>query len=180
MINPTGFSAAAAVVLVLATAAPTAGLAEYKSNNGGNIRAGGNYRPPAAPYRNGPSVAGVPAAGAYRAAVPTVQPGGVYRNGYGGGYNGGYRGGYRDHDHDRDRHALVIIGGASPVYGYYYGAPAYYAPGYHGDGYDDGGPPVAPASVGDDTIAYCTQTYSSYDPRSGTYLGNDGYQYACP
>jgi hypothetical protein len=24
------------------------------------------------------------------------------------------------------------------------------------------------------------QTYRSYDPRSGTYLGNDGYRHPCP
>jgi hypothetical protein len=24
------------------------------------------------------------------------------------------------------------------------------------------------------------QTYRSYDPRSGTYMGNDGYRHPCP
>jgi BA14K-like protein len=24
------------------------------------------------------------------------------------------------------------------------------------------------------------QTYRSYDPQSGTYLGNDGYRHPCP
>ena len=32
-----------------------------------------------------------------------------------------------------------------------------------------------PGPGGDDAVAYCMQTYRSYDPRSGTYLGNDGY-----
>jgi hypothetical protein len=28
--------------------------------------------------------------------------------------------------------------------------------------------------------AYCAQRYRSYDPRSGTYLNNDGNRYPCP
>ena len=60
------------------------------------------------------------------------------------------------------------------------GAPAYDAPGYYGDQYDDGGPAVAPAPVGDDAVAYCLQTYGSYDPQSGTYVGDDGYRHPCP
>jgi hypothetical protein len=38
---------------------------------------------------------------------------------------------------------------------------------------------VAPAPGGDD-VGYCMQTYRSYDPRSGTYLGNDGFRHPCP
>jgi hypothetical protein len=29
-------------------------------------------------------------------------------------------------------------------------------------------------------VAYCMQRYRSYDPRSGTYMGNDGYRHPCP
>ena len=29
-------------------------------------------------------------------------------------------------------------------------------------------------------VEYCIQKYRSYDPRSGTYLGYDGYRHACP
>jgi hypothetical protein len=29
-------------------------------------------------------------------------------------------------------------------------------------------------------VAYCMQTYRSYDPQSGTYLGYDGLRYPCP
>ena len=73
--------------------------------------------------------------------------------------------------------AGALIGGAL-VGGYGYG-PGYYAPGYYDDQYyDDGAVAVAPA--GDDAVAYCMQTYRSYDPRSGTYLGNDGYRHPCP
>jgi len=32
----------------------------------------------------------------------------------------------------------------------------------------------------DDAVAYCMQTYRSYDPGSGTYMGNDGYRHPCP
>ncbi len=39
---------------------------------------------------------------------------------------------------------------------------------------------VAPQVGGDDSVGYCMQTYRSYDPRSGTYLGNDGYRHPCP
>jgi hypothetical protein len=37
---------------------------------------------------------------------------------------------------------------------------------------------MAPAAGGD--VAYCMRRFRSYDPRSGTYLGNDGYRHACP
>ncbi|MGP8100374.1 MAG: BA14K family protein [Candidatus Cybelea sp.] len=29
-------------------------------------------------------------------------------------------------------------------------------------------------------MAYCEQTYRSYDPGSGTYLGYDGFRHTCP
>ena len=29
-------------------------------------------------------------------------------------------------------------------------------------------------------LAYCEQTYRSYDPASGTYLGYDGLRHPCP
>lgn len=31
-----------------------------------------------------------------------------------------------------------------------------------------------------EAAAYCAQRFRSYDPASGTYLGNDGYRHACP
>jgi hypothetical protein len=52
-------------------------------------------------------------------------------------------------------------------------APYYYAPGpyyyYEGPGY-----------YGGDAVRYCLQRFKSYDPRSGTYLGYDGYRHPCP
>ena len=62
----------------------------------------------------------------------------------------------------------AIIGGmlAAP---YYYGSGPYYAePGYY-----EAPPPG-------DAVAYCMQRFRSYDPSSGTYLGNDGYRHPCP
>jgi hypothetical protein len=48
----------------------------------------------------------------------------------------------------------------APVYG---PGPGY---GYYGDG--------------GDAVAYCMSRFKSYDPRSGTYLGYDGYRHPCP
>jgi hypothetical protein len=193
MISPKVMSTAVTLALVLSVAAPTAGFAEYRTNSGGGVRGNGGYRlpPPGNVARPGPAVAAAPAVSGYRPAAPMAQPGGggVYRGGYGGGYGGGYNRGYRDHDHDRDRRdgfvpgvvTGVIIGGAiaSQGYGYYGGPGIYYAPSYSSDPYYDG-PSVAPAPGGDDAVAYCLQTYPSYDPQSGTYLGDDGYQHPCP
>jgi len=60
----------------------------------------------------------------------------------------------------------------------YYGPRAYYEPYYYA-------PPPPPPRVyydapGDDAVAYCMQRFRSYDPRTGTYLGYDGYRHPCP
>jgi len=52
-------------------------------------------------------------------------------------------------------------------------------------GYAAGSPPAGrPADVGGppggDPAAYCAQRFRSYDPQSGTYLGNDGQLHPCP
>ena len=39
---------------------------------------------------------------------------------------------------------------------------------------------AAPVYGGGSAAAYCAQRYRSYDPASGTYLGNDGLRHACP
>ena len=31
-----------------------------------------------------------------------------------------------------------------------------------------------------DAVEYCMRRYRSYDPRSGTYVGYDGYRHPCP
>ena len=72
---------------------------------------------------------------------------------------------FGDHDHDRERGAFaagvaagIVLGGAA-------------APGVY----------VVPApSPADDPVAYCAWMYSSYDPQSGTYIGNDGNAHPCP
>jgi len=101
--------------------------------------------------------------------IKTVQWRGYYGRGYygrgyygpGWGWGAGLLGG-------------AIIGGmlAAPYYygpgPYYYGGGPYYAqPGY-----------VAPRQG--NAVAYCMQRFRSYDPNSGTYLGNDGYRHPCP
>jgi hypothetical protein len=55
--------------------------------------------------------------------------------------------------------AGALIGGA-------YAAQPYYAEPYT---YAD-----------DDAVAYCMSRFRSYDPESGTYLGNDGFRHPCP
>jgi hypothetical protein len=56
--------------------------------------------------------------------------------------------------------------GAPP--GYAGGPPPGAPPGYAG------GPPAG------DPVAYCIQRFRSYDPKTGTYLGNDGQRHSCP
>ena len=65
--------------------------------------------------------------------------------------------------------AGAIIGGALAAP---YGPPGY-GPGYYP-------PPVAYGPPPGDAIAYCMQRFRSYDPRSGTYMGNDGQRHSCP
>ncbi|MEJ2378521.1 MAG: BA14K family protein [Pseudolabrys sp.] len=52
---------------------------------------------------------------------------------------------------------------------YYYARGPYYA-----------GPPRYYAPPPSDAVAYCMHRFRSYDPRSGTYLGYDGYRHPCP
>ena len=107
---------------------------------------------------------------------PKFEVADIFRR-YGGGYRRG-GGGFVP-----GAVAGALIGGAiaSQSYGYY-GGPGYYAPGYYDDQYYDDSAvvAVAPAPVGGDDVAYCMQTYRSYDPASGTYLGFDGLRHPCP
>jgi hypothetical protein len=75
-----------------------------------------------------------------------------------------------------------------PAVGYPPPAPGYAEPGYPPPApvyAEPGYPPPAPghavagASAGD-PVAYCTQRYRSYNPQTGTYLGNDGQRHHCP
>jgi BA14K-like protein len=101
--------------------------------------------------------------------------GGGWRGGYGwrgGGY--GYRGyGYRPWVGAGVGLATGLAIGGALAAPYYYGPPAAY--------YD--APPAAYYGApvgGGNAVAYCMQRFRSYDPSTGTYLGNDGYRHPCP
>jgi hypothetical protein len=197
MINLKLLSTAAVFALALPLVMPEASFAQSPpgaigaraggGGGGGGVRAGGG----GAGFRAGGG------GGSFRAgggAPPSVGGGGfragggggaVYRGGGGGGYayrGGGYRGGYYRGGGGFIPGAVAgaVIGGAIASqypygYGYYGGGPAYYDDQY----VDDGAVAVAPAPGGDDA-AYCAQRFRSYDPGSGTYLGNDGLRHPCP
>jgi BA14K-like protein len=155
---------AAAMALVL----PTASFAQsHPIAGGGGVHPGGGVRPGGGGSR--------PGGGGWHG-------GGGGWHGGGGGWHGG-GGGWHGGGFIPGAVAGAIVGGAiaSAPYGYY-GGPGYYAPGYYDDQYyDDQGPVVAaPGPGGGDGVAYCMQTYRSYDPNSGTYLGYDGQRHPCP
>ena len=143
---------------------------------------------PSASFADPPRKGGAPgvARPAFRPGVGNFHPGGGgpgprYSGGGGGG--GYHRGGGNFGPGVAAGVAGAVIGGAIASQGYY-GGPGYYAPdaAYDDQYYDDGSGAVAvaPAPGGNDAVAYCMQTYRSYDPQSGTYLGNDGYRHPCP
>ena len=76
--------------------------------------------------------------------------------------------------------AGALIGGALAApdyYGGYYGGPY----GYYGGYYSDPGYYAEPyAGGGDGGVEYCMQRYRSYDPNTGTFMGNDGRRHPCP
>jgi hypothetical protein len=179
MITLKVLSTAAVMALVLPMAAPSESFAQGWN---GASRAG-----------NAPRVVGVPAArggapAARFAGAPAARFNGgggapaAQFNGGGNRFAGGGGGGYYRHRNNGFIPGAVagaVIGGAiaSQSYGYYAG-PTYYDDQQY---YDDSGVvAVAPAPAGDDAVAYCMQTYRSYDPASGTYLGTDGYRHPCP
>lgn len=186
MISLKVLSAAATMALV---AIPVASFAQ--SPGGGPVipRLGGGVGGGPAPivYGNNSAAnvrigAGAPGArvGGGVVSGPRIGGGG-YQGGYTGGgyYRGGGGGGYYRHRYSGAAPFIAgaLVGGAiaSQSYGYY-GDPAYYDDGY----YDGGAVAVEAAPVGGDSVEYCRQTYRSYDPRSGTYLGYDGQRHPCP
>ncbi len=67
--------------------------------------------------------------------------------------------------------------------GYYYGGGYYYDDGWDFGGLVAGmifGGALAAQSSYADSVGYCVRRFKSYDPRSGTYLGYDGYRHPCP
>jgi hypothetical protein len=175
-----------ALALVLAMAAPATSFAQSPSHRGAaagvagaGIRGGGAA--PAGRFVGGGAQVGRSGGGGGGAPTPSFRGAGrVQPQAHIGGGGGAWHGGSYGHGH---RHgggfipgavAGGIIGGiiASDGYGYY-GAPGYYDDQY----YDDA---AAAPLEGDDAAAYCMQTYRSYDPQSGTYLGYDGLRHPCP
>jgi hypothetical protein len=74
--------------------------------------------------------------------------------------------------------AGAIIGGAMQQnQGYDYPVDSYPVYPDQGPVYGDAAPQVASDA---DSVAYCQQTYRSYDTVSGTYLGYDGLRHPCP
>jgi hypothetical protein len=122
-----------------------------------------------------------PHAGNYRAAG--AGPGQFHNQQH--GYAHGYGRGHGDGIGLGVGAALVtgaIIGGAMEQNQDYYPVESYPADSYpvysdQGPLYDAGGALVANDG---NSVAYCQQTYRSYDPASGTYLGYDGMRHACP
>jgi hypothetical protein len=118
-------------------------------------------------------------------AVPIMSATPGQAQGYGwnqGGWRGGGGWGRTDGFIPGAIAGAVVSGAIASQHGYpgYYGNYGYYAgTPYYGGPYDDGGEVVEAAPGGGDAD-YCAQTYKSYDPRSGTYLGYDGRRHACP
>jgi hypothetical protein len=78
--------------------------------------------------------------------------------------------------------AGAILGGALTSPGWY-GYPGYTYDYDYGSDYalaDPGYLQVETAYPTGGSVAYCEQTYRSYDPASGTYLGYDGLRHPCP
>ncbi len=143
---------------------------------GGGFRAGGGGAPSmgGAPsgFRQAPTMGfrGTPGPGG------SAVVGGGGRGGYYAGGGGGYRGGGYRHRGGGFWPGVAVGVGIGSTYGYY-GSPSYYDDSY--GYYDDSAVAAAPPSD-DDAVAYCMQRYRSYDPASGTYLGNDGLRHPCP
>ena len=166
-IHPKRFAAAAATALVVALAATGASHAEYRiAGHPAHVNA--LPRPPMRPLQTGTAVA-APAAQAQPPRLMQSTPSVAMGHAEDGGHAD-------DHGHDRGPR-IIVVGVPST---YYYGAATYYAPGYYGDQYSDGGPVTGPSPLGDTGANDCAQAYSSYDPQSATYIGDDGMAYSCP
>ena len=74
-------------------------------------------------------------------------------------YRHGYRGGYRYRDRSDDGAGIA----AGIICGLMLGAII-----------------ANQSQRGGRTVEYCMRRFRSYDPNSGTYLGNDGYRHRCP
>jgi BA14K-like protein len=180
MISMKVFSAAAVLAIALPAVTPSASFAQDAHRGGPAAHGGGGPRGgPAMRGGGGPRVNG-------GGAGPRVGGGGPRFSGGGGGYRGGGGGG----GFIPGAVAGALIGGAVASQGGYYGGGGYYGNGpyYAGQSYgytqpyDDGDADAIEGSPqGDDgSVNYCMQRFRSYDPASGTYLGNDGARHPCP
>jgi hypothetical protein len=146
------WSTAAAIALLVPMVAPTASFAENPNGGRTNSVRAGSVRPGG-----------------------DVRPGGSMRPG----------GGYYDRGH-RDGSAVIPGAVAGAVVGgviapQVYGGPAYYGPADvpSSDYYDDS-TAASPPPGDNDAVGHCMQIHRSYDPESGTYLGDDGQRLPCP
>jgi hypothetical protein len=163
----------------------------FRGGGGGAVAPGGGGG-----FRGGGMAVAPGGGGGFRGGGMAVAPGGdrgfrsgavagpgVVQPGVGGGrvVTGAYQGGgYRHHHHHRGGGfwpGFAIGAGVGSAYGYYDNSPYYYDDSY---GYYDDSTVAAGPPAGDDAVAYCMQRYRSYDPASGTYLGNDGLRHPCP
>jgi hypothetical protein len=197
MVSTRFLSGAAALVLGLALTMPGASFGAGfggHGGGGGGVRMGGGPAMGAVGMRGGggpafagggPAYSGARVVGASPmnsfAAVRTgqvVNPGVVGAPRWNGGratWNGNWNGGWH---HPHRPFVPIIVGGGYGYYGpdYYYDYGPDYS--YYDDGtYDDG---TAVAVVPGADANWCAQTYRTYDPASGTYLGYDGQRHPCP
>jgi hypothetical protein len=185
-----------ALALVLATAAPAASFARGGFGGGGG-HMGGGFGGGHAAFGGGGHMgggfggahfAGVPGGGARFAAAPAAHFGAVgpawsgARVAAGNWHGGNWHGGHFHHGRFFPGFAAGVVAGAALGSYAYYDDPYYYYGdnGYYTDNgyYDDGTAVVVPGGGGD--ASYCAQRYRSWDPASGTYLGNDGLRHPCP
>ncbi len=97
----------------------------------------------------------------------------------GGGPRPGWSGGYGHRPYYGRNWVGPGVGfGTGLLLGGALASQPYYGSQYYDDDYDDGYVYAAPQ--GDAGDAYCRQRYRSYDPRTRTYLNNDGNRYPCP
>ena len=91
---------------------------------------------------------------------------------------GGFRGGRGFHRGFGPGAGFVTGLAVGSALGYGYGYGPYYGDDYAYDNYyyDDGSSGYVVSGV---DPAYCAQRYRSWDPASGTYLGNDGLRHPC-
>jgi hypothetical protein len=164
-------SIAATLALAVPVLAPSASYAQFVGKSAGPGGGGGG----GGGFRGGGGGGGGPVmgggGGGFRGGGGGGYRGGGFAGGHHGGYGGGYRRGYGGGGFVPGLIGGAVIGGAlaAPYYGQSYG--------YYDDSYDE---PVVRVAPGGDDDSYCIQRYRSYDPASGTYLGNDGRRHPCP